>query len=362
MDSPDRRRFLATLAAAGNGSRRRGARSQGGLDSGREEDGERAGAPEKGGRPALETRGKARLRRQGGRRRDVEAGDGRPQGRGADARLGASAVEAGEKGINAVELDPNDTSVGLGGFPNEEGIVELDAAVMTGTPHRYGAVAGLRGIATPCSVSSQGHGDDEALHPRRGGAKRFALSLGFEDKGSLLTEKSRKAWLEWRAKRGANDAWVVPDGSHDTIGYLGSIRRTSRGGPVHIRPCVEGPGACRRQPHRRRGALRGFRRGAACATGVGEEVLRTVGSGMIVEMMRHGASPQEAVERGARADPSARARRRRGTPGSRWPYLAIDLAGEIGAAALSPEGEFEYARWKGGMGQPELAQGPPIRR
>ncbi len=275
---------------------------------------------------------------------------------------GADALDAGEKGINAVELDPEDTGVGLGGYPNEDGVVELDAAVMTGTPHRYGAVASIRGIATPCSVARKVMERTRHCLLVGGGARRFALDLGFPDRGDLLTPKAREAWLEWRASRGKNDFWIAPADDHDTIGY---VALDAKG---HLAAVVSTSGLAWKiagrvgdSPIAGAGLFVDADVGAAGSTGVGEEVLRTAGSAVVVEAMRRGAAPQEAVEealrRILRKSPSA-ARDLK----VQVAFLAVNLAGEVGAGSLAPVPPFDYALWRSGMAAPTMAVGTPLAR
>ncbi|MEK6701014.1 MAG: N(4)-(beta-N-acetylglucosaminyl)-L-asparaginase [Planctomycetota bacterium] len=114
------------------------------------------------------------------------------------------------QGIKIIEDDPNDTSVGLGGEPNFEGIVELDASVMYGPTHKSGAVASIRNIKNPAQVA--------LLVLRRTnhcllvgeGALRFAKSMGFKEE-DLLTEQSRREWQHWRENLSPNDAWLNDD-------------------------------------------------------------------------------------------------------------------------------------------------------
>jgi N4-(beta-N-acetylglucosaminyl)-L-asparaginase len=274
---------------------------------------------------------------------------------------GASALDAGEKGVNVVELDPGNSSVGVGGLPNEAGVVQLDAAVMTGTPHGYGAVAGIEGIATPCSVARLVMERTRHCLLVGEGAKSFARDHGFEER-SLLTDEARERWLEWRSRRAADDNWLPPEDNHDTIGYLGLDGK----GRVAAVVSTSGlawkiPGRVGDSPVAAAGLFADSDVGAACATGVGEEVLRTAGSAVIVELMRQGAHPQEAVEEALRRilRKSPVAARDRDVQAC---YLAINVKGEIGAAALSDASEFDFAWWRGGMDAPAMTVGRAIPR
>jgi N4-(beta-N-acetylglucosaminyl)-L-asparaginase len=110
---------------------------------------------------------------------------------------GADALDAVVAGVNLVEDDPNDQSVGLGGLPNEEGIVELDASVMHGPTGRGGSVAALRNIRNPSKVAKLVMERTDHVLLVGEGALRFARAHGFQEE-NLLTEKSRQAWLKWK--------------------------------------------------------------------------------------------------------------------------------------------------------------------
>ncbi len=138
-------------------------------------------------------------------------------------KSGASLLDSIEKGINVPESDPNVTSVGYGGLPNEEGVVELDAAIMDGTRHRAGAVASLHSIKNPISVARQVLEKTKHTTLAGEGAFRFALRTGFKPE-QLLTPESLKRWLEWKAKPDRETFWLSMS-NHDTIGMVGTDGR-----------------------------------------------------------------------------------------------------------------------------------------
>src|SRR6266851_3886792 len=113
---------------------------------------------------------------------------------------GADVLDAVVAGVNIVELDPEDTSVGYGGLPNAEGVVQLDASVMHGPLKRAGAVACIEGVRTPSLVARKVM--EETDHHLLVGkdAQRFARNMGFKIEKDLNTEKSRKLWLEWKRR------------------------------------------------------------------------------------------------------------------------------------------------------------------
>ncbi|MBK9968181.1 MAG: isoaspartyl peptidase/L-asparaginase [Holophagales bacterium] len=120
---------------------------------------------------------------------------------------GKEPLEAAIAGVNVVELDPDDVTVGYGGIPNEEGVVELDAAVMDGKTMRAGAVAALTGVKTPSKVARLVMDRTDRVFLVGAGARRFATVHGFPDE-ELLTEKTRKIWLHWKNRLSDLDDWI----------------------------------------------------------------------------------------------------------------------------------------------------------
>jgi N4-(beta-N-acetylglucosaminyl)-L-asparaginase len=124
------------------------------------------------------------------------------------AAAGLALLDAVVEGIEIIEDDPAELSVGYGGLPNEDGEVELDAAVMDATLHKAGAVAGLRGCRRAARVALEVlRRTDHALLVGEG-ASRFARCLGFREE-DLMTEASRAAWLEWKASLSSRDGWIT---------------------------------------------------------------------------------------------------------------------------------------------------------
>ena len=122
---------------------------------------------------------------------------------------GADPLEAIVAGVQVVELDPTDQSVGLAGLPNEEGVVQLDASCMHGPTRRAGAVASLEGIATPAAVAKAVMDYTDHILLVGPGAKKFALEMGFKEQ-NLLTDQSRRDWMRWKAKLNSSDNWLDP--------------------------------------------------------------------------------------------------------------------------------------------------------
>ena len=125
-------------------------------------------------------------------------------------KAGQDTLDAVIAGVNIVELDPKDRSVGYGGLPNEDGVVELDASCMHGPSRRGGAVGALRGIKTPSKIAKLVMEQTDHMFLVGEGALRFAKAFGFKEE-ELLTEESRQAWLVW--KRSMRDPAGTTTGS-----------------------------------------------------------------------------------------------------------------------------------------------------
>src|SRR5438132_4573303 len=126
---------------------------------------------------------------------------------------GRDPLEAAIAGVNIVEDDPNDMTVGYGGVPNEEGVVQVDACVMHGPTARAGAVAALEGVKNPSRVAKVVMETTDHVLLVGPGARHFATMNGFPVE-NLLTEKARKVWLFWKQNLSANDKWLEPDPEH----------------------------------------------------------------------------------------------------------------------------------------------------
>ncbi len=124
-------------------------------------------------------------------------------------REGADTLDAVVAGVNLVEEDPDDMSVGFGGLPNEDGVVQLDASVMHGPTRGAGAVGALEGIKTPSRVAKLVMERTNHIFLVGEGALKFALAMGFK-KESLLTDESREMWLKWKSMLNRDDNWIDP--------------------------------------------------------------------------------------------------------------------------------------------------------
>src|SRR5260370_12485683 len=125
-------------------------------------------------------------------------------------RAGADPLDAAIAGVNLVEDDPNDMTVGYGGVPNEEGVVQLDACVMHGPTARAGAVAALEGVKNPTKVAKLIMETTDHVLLVGPGARRFADVNGFAHE-NLLTDKARKVWLYWKQNLSPLDKWLEPE-------------------------------------------------------------------------------------------------------------------------------------------------------
>ena len=210
-------------------------------------------------------------------------------------RKGSDTLDAGVEGVKIQELDPEDTSVGYGGLPNEEGVVQLDASCMHGPTKRAGAVAALEGIKTPSEVARLVLKYTDHILLVGAGAQRFALSYGFKIE-DLLTPKSREEWLRWRANRGANDSWVdVPEGQAIGPRPTGTINMNLINDKAEISSITTTSGLAWKVPGRAgdspivgAGQYTDNAVGAAGSTGLGEMNIMACGGFLTVEHMRRG--------------------------------------------------------------------------
>jgi N4-(beta-N-acetylglucosaminyl)-L-asparaginase len=256
---------------------------------------------------------------------------------------GGRALDAVEKGVMVAEADPEVMSVGYGGRPDRDGHVTLDACVMD-QHGNAGAVACLEGIMHPVAVARRVMEKTPHVMLVGAGAAQFAHAEGFR-KQDLLTEASRAEWREWlktaeyRPWSGAaRDVTAAPAAaSHDTISMLA----IDRGGNLSGSCTTSGlaykmHGRVGDSPIIGAALFVDNQVGAACATGVGEEVMKTVGSFLIVELMRQGKSPteacREAVHRIVEKNPNWRK--------VQVGYLAIDRAGHVGAFSIHDGFQF----------------------
>ena len=213
---------------------------------------------------------------------------------------GDDTLDAIIAGVNIQELDPDDDSVGLGGLPNEEGVVQLDASCMHGPTRRAGAVGCIEEIATPSLVAKAIMDYTDHIMLVGHDAKRFALEMGFKAQ-NLLTERSRQNWLRRRARLNPRDFRldfdddVVIRDTHGTInmncvnakGEMSSVTTTSG-------MAYKVPGRVGDSPIIGAGQYCDQSAGAAGSTGRGEANIKACGGFLTVEFMREGMTPEQA--------------------------------------------------------------------
>ncbi len=259
-------------------------------------------------------------------------------------QVGGTAVDAVELGVSIVEKDPTTTSVGYGGLPNAEGVVQLDAAIMDGLSMEVGSVAGLEKIKHPVQVARKVMTDSPHVLLVGDGARRFAVSHGFKEE-NLLTEGAKKQWLAWKSGK------KMKVDTHDTIGALA----IDRGGLMAAACTTSGlawkiPGRVGDSPIVGAGLYCDGEVGGCVATGYGEEVLKICGSFLVVELMRQGRSPQEAVE----AALDRMIKRDAANAGKLTAFLALRSDGAVGHASTSPGFQVAMSR----EGKHDLLESP----
>jgi N4-(beta-N-acetylglucosaminyl)-L-asparaginase len=250
-----------------------------------------------------------------------------------------SALDAVHAGVQVPEADPNDMSVGYGGFPDRDGYVTLDACIMDHLGN-IGAVMGLEHIMHPISVARLVMEKTPHVQLVGEGALQFALQQGFK-KENLLTAQSEAAWKEWLQKSQYDPLMVIDElqkaglHNHDTIGMLALDQLGDLSGACSTSGMAfKMRGRVGDSPIIGAGLYVDNEVGAATATGLGEEVVRICGSHTIVEAMRYGYSPEEACKLGLE-----RLIRMKGTDYAQKVqigFIAINKAGEYGHYGLKP--------------------------
>jgi N4-(beta-N-acetylglucosaminyl)-L-asparaginase len=249
---------------------------------------------------------------------------------------GGTALDAVESGVRDSEADPKVDSVGLGGLPDRDGNVTLDACIMD-ERGRCGSVAFLTEIKHPISVARRVMEKTPHVMLVGEGAKQFALAEGFA-KENLLTESSRQAWEKWKQSKPKATEKRGNAKDHDTIGMVALDSKGNLSGACTTSGLAwKMHGRVGDSPIIGAGLYVDNEVGAASATGVGEAVIRAVGSFLVVEFMRQGKSPEEACR-------LAVERVTQKTPGWREiqvGFIALDKQGRVGGYSIQPE--FQYA-------------------
>lgn len=313
---------------------------------------------------------------------------------------GTRPVEACVEGVAIQEDDPSDNSVGLGGLPNEDGVVQLDSSCMDGPMHKAGAVACIENIRNPARVALAVLRRTDHVLIVGEGAYRFARRLGFAHE-ELLTEASRQAWLRWKANLNPGDDWLdgeqrirfedeVPEGGDDDDdarhAEAGPAKRHTdpreemcrilgvpfTWGTIHCSGLnAEGdlgcctttsglswkiPGRVGDSPIVGAGMFCDNEVGSAGATGRGEAVIQSCGSFQIVNHMRNGDEPAEACVKVLKwiADHTKRADllNQRGEPNFDVKLYAVRKDGVYGSASMRKGGTFAVADAAGARIEP----------
>jgi N4-(beta-N-acetylglucosaminyl)-L-asparaginase len=293
---------------------------------------------------------------------------------------GGDPLDAAIAGVNIQELDPDDQSVGLGGLPNADGVVQLDASVMHGPSRRAGAVGALEDIATPSLVAKAVMDYTDHIMLVGEGAKRFAIEMGFKPQ-QLLTDASRQLWLRWRANLNGDDNWLDHRGDVKIAEPAGPARESRRrpafrqegderrlhvfydaAGVAHTYGTINMnavtasgdiasvtttsglswkiPGRVGDSPIIGAGQYCDNEVGAAGSTGRGEANIKVCGAFLAVEFMRQGMSPEAALMKvmgRVIAMTESRLLDERGRPYFDLDFYAVNKKGEF-AGACAYEG------------------------
>lgn len=292
---------------------------------------------------------------------------------------GGDPLDAVIAGVNVVELDPTDQSVGLGGLPNEDGVVELDASCMHGPTKRAGAVGAIQDIATPSLVAKAVMDYTDHIFLVAEGARRFAIEMGFKPQ-NLLTEESRRDYLRWKANLNPDDNWLNydeparapnqghpqtssldgvhvwydPNGVPHTYGTINMNAVTANGDIASV-TTTSGlswkiPGRVGDSPIIGAGQYCDNDVGAAGSTGRGEANIKVCGAFLAVEFMRQGMSPEEAllqVMKRVIAMTESRLLDDHGRPYFQLQYYAVNKKGEYAAATAYEGAKFAVCDAKG---------------
>ena len=286
---------------------------------------------------------------------------------------GADILDSLIAGVNIVELDPLDDSVGYGGLPNAEGVVQLDCCMMHGPKRRAGAVAALEGVRTPSKVAREvmEQTDHHLLVGK--GAQDFARKLGFEIEADLNTPNSRKQWLEWKRRtdplhyldpktRAAAEHRVrlemVADGILDPEHMYGTINCNGINAKGEIAGVTTTSGLSWKIPGRvgdspilGAGLYVDQDAGAAGSTGRGEANIYNLSSYLIVENMRRGMHPKDAMVDAVRRIQKNTVEKRllnsRGLPNFGISFYALDKQGRYAGVSAYAGGSYAICTGNG---------------
>lgn len=296
---------------------------------------------------------------------------------------GSDVLDAVIAGVNIVELDPLDDSVGYGGLPNADGVVQLDSSCMHGPKKRAGAVAALEGVRTPSLVAKAVlETTDHHLLVGKG-AQAFARNMGFKIEDDLNTDHSRGLWLEWKRRtdpshyldpRTRAEVWhregqkMVAEGLVDREHYYGTINCNGLNSKGEICGVTTTSGLAWKIPGRvgdspilGAGLYVDGRVGAAGSTGRGEANLYNLCSFLIVEEMRRGAHPKdagmEALKRIKANTVEKRLLNTRGNPNFGINFYIINAKGEFAGVTMYQGSKANYAICNDGGPQTLICDG-----
>lgn len=280
----------------------------------------------------------------------------------AELKKGADPVDAVVEGVTLVENDPSDQSVGYGGLPNENGVVQLDSSVMHGPSHKAGAVGAIEGIRNPAKVALEVLRKTDHVMLVGEGARQFALAQGFTEE-EMLTDDARKIWLRWKANLNPNDDWLDRDQNvevdyrqalADKLGIswsYGTINCSAVDVNHNIASVTTTSGLSFKIPGRvgdspivGAGMFVDNEVGAAGATGRGEAVIQSCGSFAVVRHMANGDDPTTACLKVLRWI-SDHTRRKmllnsKGEPNFNVTFYAVRRDGLFGSACMREGGTF----------------------
>jgi N4-(beta-N-acetylglucosaminyl)-L-asparaginase len=298
---------------------------------------------------------------------------------------GTYPLDAIVEGVKIVEDDPKDNSVGYGGLPNEDGIVELDASVMDGPLHRAGAVGALRNIKNPAAVALQVLRKTDHVMIVGEGALRFAKAMGFQET-DLLTPESKAAWERWKNDPRHESKWLsteeqitapsgpskphgrggdgAPAWPHDVVPHTtGTIHASALGSDGTLAACTTTSGLSWKIPGRLgdspivgAGMYCDNAVGSAGSTGRGESVIQVCGSFAVVELMARGLSPTEAclelLKRIVDRTREKRLLKAAGNPKFEVTMYALRKDGAFGAASLHASSKARFTVHDGKEARP----------
>jgi N4-(beta-N-acetylglucosaminyl)-L-asparaginase len=254
---------------------------------------------------------------------------------------GGRAIDAVEQGVRVPEADPKDMSVGYGGRPDRDGKVTLDACIMDETGN-CGSVCFLQNIKHPISVARKVMDKTPHVILAGEGALQFALSEGFVQE-DLMTEKSTKEWQEWLKEKRYEP--IINIENHDTVGMLALDKNGNLSGACTTSGLAyKMQGRVGDSPIIGAGLFVDNEVGAATATGMGEAVLKSLGSFLVVELMRQGRTPQDACKEAV-----MRIVKKQKYQDFQIGYLAMNKKGEVGAYCIHPG--FNYAQHQNGQAE-----------